>query len=78
MYLRLCCVFLSLSCASGAQTAPSQTPPTSGAQQAAQPAVQEQATQTDFSRLHRLLHLRKMRRPLAPPEMQVPRRRNLM
>ena len=49
MYLRLCCVFLSLSCASGAQTAPSQTPPTSGAQQAAQPAVQEQATQTDFT-----------------------------
>ncbi len=48
MYLPLWLALLSLSCASAAQTAGSQAPAASTAEQPAQPAVQEQATQTDF------------------------------
>jgi PEGA domain len=48
MYLPLLAL-LSLSCASVAQTAASPTPAASTAQQPAQPAVQEQPTQTDFT-----------------------------
>jgi hypothetical protein len=48
-YLPLCLVLLSLSCASVAQTAASPTPAASTTQQPAQPAVQEQATQTAFT-----------------------------
>lgn len=49
MYLSLWLTLLSLSCASVAQTAAPQTPAASTAQQPAQPAVQQQATQTDFT-----------------------------
>jgi len=49
VYLCLWFTLLSLSCASVAQTGASQTPAASTAQQPAQPAVQEQATQTDFT-----------------------------
>jgi PEGA domain len=48
MYLPLWLALLSLTCASVAQTAASQAPVASTTQQPAQPAVQEQATQTDF------------------------------
>ena len=48
-YLRLWLAFVSLSCASIAQSGTSQTPAASPAQQPAPPAVQEQATQTDFT-----------------------------
>ncbi len=48
MYLPLCLALLSLSCASVAQTAASQAPAASTAQQPP-PAVQAQATQTDFT-----------------------------
>jgi hypothetical protein len=49
MYLPLWLALLSLSCASVAQTAASQAPAPSTAQQPSQPAAQEQATQTDFT-----------------------------
>ena len=48
MYVTLI-AWLSLSFASVAQTAASQTPTGSMAQQSTQPAVQQQATQTDFT-----------------------------
>jgi hypothetical protein len=48
VYLCLWVTVLSMSCASTAQTA-SQTPASATAQQAAQPAVQAQPTQTDFT-----------------------------
>jgi PEGA domain len=48
IYLPLWLVLLSLSCASVAQTAASQSPAASTAQQPAQPSIQEQPTQTDF------------------------------
>jgi hypothetical protein len=48
-YLPLWLALLSLSCASVAQTTASPTPAASATQQPARPAVQEQATQTDFT-----------------------------
>jgi hypothetical protein len=49
VYLRSWLALLSLSYASVAQTAAPQTAAASSAQQPAQPAVQEQVTQTDFT-----------------------------
>jgi hypothetical protein len=49
VYLCLWITLLSWSCASVAQTGASQSPAASTAQQPAQPAVQEQSTQTDFT-----------------------------
>jgi hypothetical protein len=48
IYLPVCIALLSLSCASVAQTAASESPAASTAQRPAQPSIQEQATQTDF------------------------------
>jgi hypothetical protein len=49
IHLCLWLALLSLSCASIAQTAASQTPTASTTQQSAQPAAQEHTTQTDFT-----------------------------
>lgn len=49
VYLCLWLTLVSLRCASIAQTGASQAPAPSSIQQPAQPAVQEQATQTDFT-----------------------------